>query len=960
MQVSASHLLPFIVLLPLLGAAINGFFGRHFSRRTVHAIAVGSVAVSFVLALRVVSALMRIHDTAGLDPSFSYKAWTWAASGLFSFDVSFYVDTLSSVLLLVVTGVGLLIHIYSMGYMSDDKSYARYFAYLNLFTFSMLTLILGKNLLMLFVGWEGVGACSYLLIGFWFTDDQKAQAGQKAFVVNRIGDFGFVIGLILLMFHANGTTDYDVLRWHFERGGFGPFHDPYTLMACCLLLFVGATGKSAQIPLYVWLPDAMAGPTPVSALIHAATMVTAGVYMIARLSFMYTLSPDAMAVVACVGAATALFAATMAITQRDIKKVLAYSTVSQLGFMVLAVGVGAYVAGIFHLMTHAFFKALLFLGAGSVIHGMSGEQDIFKMGGLRKKMPITRLTFLIGCIAIAGVPFFSGFFSKDEILWDTLTKKQMVSLPQAARAGWSDGEHALIAGRHGAVLEARGNNWTRHQLAPADAPVGGPGQKIAPSIRAVTADAEGTFWAVGDYGTIYSGTSGAMTLRFQPEGPTRAFPLNAVWAKSSSEVWAVGDRGLVIRKSGDQFTTLDSGTAVPFHAIAAKAENDVYVGGAGGTLMHWNGQAFGKMDTGSSSDITGLAMVGADLWLATGQGALLKASGGTFERIDVKTPGLASLRGITAMSTFGGLVAIAAVGILDNETTPRPLILTSAGGAWTLSAGEPGQSLRTVLPFGEGWMGTTDGGALVKTAGATLVTEKTVPSKPWFHKLLYLAGLFTAFLTAFYMFRLYFLTFEGTTRADAHAWDHAHESPRSMTVPLMILAGLSIVGGYIGTPLFGHATEVLQHWMAPAFRIAEARLEANHHLSEAWFYAGLSSVIALAGIGLAYALYQGALRGLPADLARQFQGLYRLLYNKYYVDELYDVLFVRPFAATSRFVHRFVDQVVIDLILVRGPGYVLYGVGRVVRYVQTGDVQQYAVAIVVGLAAIAWAIGGAS
>ena len=346
-------------------------------------------------------------------------AYTWIAAGDFVLDLTLRLDALSAVMILVVTGVGSLIHVYSTAYMHDevDSEYARYFSYLNLFAAFMLVLVLGANFVVLFVGWEGVGLCSYLLIGFWFTKRSAADAGKKAFVVNRIGDYAFILGMLLL-FASFGSLDFQRLAAIVaaippEEGVFG------VVSIASLLLFVGATGKSAQIPLYTWLPDAMEGPTPVSALIHAATMVTAGVYMIGRNAVLFSHAPETMMIVAVVGALTALMAGTIALVQNDIKRVLAYSTVSQLGLMFLAMGVGAFGAGIFHLYTHAFFKALLFLGSGAVIHALHGEQDIRNMGGLKRHLPVTYWTFLIGALAIAGVPFLSGFFSKDEILYET-------------------------------------------------------------------------------------------------------------------------------------------------------------------------------------------------------------------------------------------------------------------------------------------------------------------------------------------------------------------------------------------------------------------------------------------------------------------------------------------------------------------------------------------------------------
>jgi NADH-quinone oxidoreductase subunit L len=398
-----------VPLLPLAGAAINGFLGRRLSKNVVSAIALIFCGSAFVMALGLAAGF-----SSSSAPYYCDLAH-WIRSGTFQVDFSFYLDQLSLVMLLVVTGVGFLIHIYSVGYMWDDASYYRFMAYLNLFMFFMLTLVLAKNYLVMFIGWEGVGLASYLLIGFWFTKDSAAAAGKKAFIVNRIGDFGFLIALFLIIQHF-GSLDFTrvfaaVQPLAPETAGAG------LLTAIGLLLMVGAAGKSAQIPLYVWLPDAMEGPTPVSALIHAATMVTAGVYMVARSHVIFERAPMALTVVAIIGTLTALFAATIGIAQTDIKKVLAYSTVSQLGYMFMACGVGAFSAGIFHLMTHAFFKGLLFLAAGSVIHGVGGEQDMRKMGGLRQYMPVTFATMGIATLAIAGIPPLAGFWSKDEILW---------------------------------------------------------------------------------------------------------------------------------------------------------------------------------------------------------------------------------------------------------------------------------------------------------------------------------------------------------------------------------------------------------------------------------------------------------------------------------------------------------------------------------------------------------------
>jgi NADH-quinone oxidoreductase subunit L len=413
-----------IILIPLFGAAVNGLFfasgfwkkylrgDEHTEKTVVSIIGCGVVLVSALISTSLFFKLL------SLDPArreIIQNLFEWIPSGSFTVSFSLLFDTLSCVMALIVTWVGFLIHVYSVGYMHHDEAYSKYFTYLNIFIFFMLTLVLGDSFPLMFVGWEGVGLASFLLIGFWYQNPDNATAGRKAFVVNRVGDFGFILGIFLIFF-VFGSVNYQEV--------FGKASDPAFMSAVpaavitviALLLFVGAVGKSAQIPLYVWLPDAMAGPTPVSALIHAATMVTAGAYMIARCNVIYSQSPTAQMVVVTVAALTSFLAATIAITQNDIKKVLAYSTISQLGYMFMGIGVGAYTAGLFHLVTHAFFKALLFLGSGSVIHALSGEQDIRHMGGLRKFIPTTAITFLIGTLAIAGIPFFSGFFSKDAIL----------------------------------------------------------------------------------------------------------------------------------------------------------------------------------------------------------------------------------------------------------------------------------------------------------------------------------------------------------------------------------------------------------------------------------------------------------------------------------------------------------------------------------------------------------------
>ena len=606
--------LRWIVLFPLAGAALNIFLGRSLARSAVAAVSCAVVFASFAL-----SCLAFVQLPAGGE--LVDRVYPWIASGQLSVDLALRVDALTAVMVLVVTGVGFLIHVYSVGYMAHDPDLARYFAYLNLFAGAMLLLVLADNLVVLFVGWEGVGLCSYLLIGFWYDDDEKAYAGNKAFVVNRIGDAGFLLGLFVLFWslgeHGVWTLSVTEVEKHAHLLSSG------TAAAVCLLLFAGATGKSAQIPLYVWLPDAMAGPTPVSALIHAATMVTAGVYMVARLHVLYAAAPVALFVVAGIGAVTAVFAASIGLVQNDIKKILAYSTVSQLGYMFLGVGVGAYGAGIFHLVTHAFFKALLFLGAGSVIHALGGVQDIREMGGLRDKLPVTYWTFFAACLAIAGVPWLSGFFSKDLILEEA------------------------YASPHG-----------------------------------------------------------------------------------SARLWALGALG--------------------------------------------------------------------------------------------------------------------------------------------------------------------------------------------------------AAMTAFYMFRLLFLAFWGESRARPEVSAHVHESPPSMTVPLVVLAALSVIGGYLPVPGFLAGHFAAAHH--PAYVPAAVRY--------------LPTALALAGIGLAYLMYVRS-PGLPARIGAAAGGVYRLLADRYRVDELYDAIVVRPVVALAGGLWQAVDVAIIDR-MVDGTGEAIRANGRVWRYWQTGNVQDYALSFLVG------------
>ena len=648
-----------IPLLPLLGFLLNGLLGRRLGKSFVSLVGCASVGASFLTAILVVWDLIgRPAD----DRVMVNTLWSWISSGSLEIGLSFLVDPLSAVMILIVTGVGFLIHIYSIGYMHEDESYWRYFSYLNMFVFFMAMLVLGANYLVMFVGWEGVGLASYLLIGFWYEGNENADAGKKAFIVNRVGDFGFALGMFL-MFWTFGSLSYlDVFPKALEmyEAGHLAFNAP-VLVAICLLLFVGATGKSAQIPLYVWLPDAMAGPTPVSALIHAATMVTAGVYMVARSNILYTLAPTASLVVALVAAATALYAATIGILQNDIKKVLAYSTVSQLGYMFIGVGVTAYWAGIFHLMTHAFFKACLFLCSGSVIHAMGGNQDMRSMGGLARKMPVTYITMLIATLAIAGIPPFAGFFSKDEILW-------------------------------------------------------------------------------------------------------RAFNY-------------------------------------PYYPFAGKV-----------------------------------------VW----------------------------------------------------------------------------------------FLGTVGAG-----------------------------------VTAFYMFRLIFLTFHGEFRGTEEERRHLHESPYVMTVPLMILAALSVMGGWLGmSPLLSEFLElewpnVLEHFLEPVFE-ASTHITLTHgtihHPSHGleWLLMGTSVAVAAVGIAFAWFIYVKRFPELPARLRETYSQYYDLVYNKYYVDEIYFYLFVWPVYYLGMFFWRVVDVVFIDGIGVNGPGWAVRRGSVAVSRLQNGYIQTYGAFMLMGLVAILW------
>lgn len=687
------YYLGLIVLLPLIGALINGLIGSKLPKKIVNTIACGSILGSFFLSLLSIKALVVNAVTIGdktVYGQLTYTAYQWMYSGGFGVDIAFMIDPLTSMMLLLITGVGFLIHLYSTGYMADDEAHWRYFSYLNLFCFAMLILVLGKNMLVTFIGWEGVGVCSYLLIGFWYTDADKATAGQKAFIVNRVGDFAFLVGMFIL-FYETGTLDYIEMKAILSNSSSLISVVPIAT-ASIILIFIGCTGKSAQIPLFTWLPDAMAGPTPVSALIHAATMVTAGVFLLSRLNFLVTLSWQAMMVIAWVGALTAFFAATIAIVQNDIKKVLAYSTISQLGYMFLAVGVGAFDAAIFHVMTHAFFKALMFLGSGSVIHAMHHEQDIRKMGGLRKYMPWTAGTFFVGCLAISGIPFFSGFFSKDLILWRAFSNVHI----------------------------------------------------------------------------------------FQTIGPN-----------------------------------------------------------------------------------------------------------------DVATPQVVS-----------SLV-----------NTVSPIIQSEAAVDITLAA--------TITSYGT-----------------------------------FILGVLTALMTAFYMFRLYFLTFEGECRVDDETKSHLHESPPTMTIPLVVLAILSAIGGLTGWPHFAAKylgpkwSLFFEHWSAEVFDISTkyrilGRFGAHPYAQEIAVTVG-SIVIAFSGIALAWLMYIKN-PSLPGSIKEKVFGRFHgVLMDKYYVDEGYDTLFVQSSIKAGKGM-TFFDKHILDSVFVNGAAHIMATVGRILRHLQSGDVQRYAIYITIAI-----------
>jgi len=631
-----------VPLFPLIGFLINGILAltlkgfpeeKSANKSLVSWIGCASVGLSFLTSVFIFFQLSALP--AG-ERVMQKIVFPWILSGKFHIDIGFLIDPLSSVMILVVSGVGFFIHLYSAGYMAEDKGYARYFSFLNLFAFFMLMLVLSNNFLLFYLGWEGVGLCSYLLIGFWYEKKTAADAGKKAFIVNRIGDFGFALG-VMLIFWTFGSLNFTQV---FENAPHVLAFGGGLVTVITLLLFMGATGKSAQLPLYVWLPDAMEGPTPVSALIHAATMVTAGVYMVARCHALFLLAPISMGVVAVIGAATAIYAASIGLVQNDIKRVLAYSTISQLGYMFLACGVGAFAAGIFHLMTHAFFKALLFLAAGSVMHALAGELNMQKMGGLKKYLPITFWCFLAGTLAISGIPLFSGFFSKDEILWKVF-------------------------------------------------------------------------------------------------------------------------------------------------------------------------------------------------------------------------------------------------------------------------------------------------------------------SSPHGHFLLWLIGVITAALTAFYMFRLFFMTFLGKSRVDPQIEPHIHEAPKSMTIPLLVLALLSVVGGYVGIPHSLGGSNRFEGFLSSVFEHGHPDTNtATHAASTEYLLMIISIVVVVIGILVAHRFYIQS-REIPKRLAEKYKFPYRVLFNKYYVDELYARVFVNPLLNLALILWKRFDVLVIDG-TANGLASLVKLAGMVIRKTETGYLRNYALSLIFG------------
>ncbi len=948
MTVHATSLLPAIIALPLVAAVAIGLFGRRLSRNVVHAMSIGVMSVAFTLSLRAFYAMAQVAESNADNPQIVFNAWTWAVSGIFQFDIAFCLDPMSAVLLLVVTGVGLLVHIFSTGYMRAESAYARYFFNLQLFVFAMLVLILGKSLFILFLGWQGISAASYLLVGDWFAEERSAQASQKSFIISRIGDAAFLVGLILILFHAGGTTDFNALKWTFISGEYGPFHDPYTLTAACILLFAGVCSKSAQLPFHVWLPDAMHGPTPAVALTYAAMTMVAVVYVIARLSFMYTMSPVAMGVVATIGAFTGLFAAVLALVQRDIKTALAYITMSQLGFALLAVGVGAYGAGIFYSITHAFFQVVLILAAGSVVRAMQHEQDVFRMGGLKAKMPITRATFLVACCAIAGFPFLSGYYSKGEVLWEVYSRGQALSLPENAHASYADVDGMLLGGRHGVVLSTAGDgHWSQSRLPVTVAQIRDVRQAVPSNVRGITRAPGGDYWAVSDHATLFRSADGGTWQRiYVPSaGPQPGF--KAVAAVADDNVWAVGEQGWVVHFDGHAAKKIHVPTQSTLRAIATNSVGQVYVGGNGGTLLQWDGTEWTAIQSPTSATITDMARVQDTVWATTAQGQLLKLnSAGGFDKVAVKADGV-QVQFLNGLARGSDTVIAMGRAIFGEEGPRAGVFQMNSNGTFTALAGRTDAVLHAGSVIGGMLYAHGDGKYMQQvTVEGTLTNSSvsTVLQKPALHRILWFISLLTGFLTAFCAFRLYFLAFEGVARSDQAIWTQVHEAPLSMTIPMAILATLAVVAGWWGEPLID--------WLHPVFSIAHTRLEITSEPT----WVAMAPLSALLGVVLAYISY-GRVSSIPTVLIERFPRLHSAMTHSLYVNEGYEFLIVRPYARIAQFLYRVVDEFLIDLVVVRSVGFVIRHVGTAFALLRTIKFPAYAVYIAIGLILLALLVG---
>lgn len=871
-------LVPLIILLPLLGVVVNGLLGYRIGRRGVAVIGWGVVGLSFLLSIVAAVQLNALHPE---ERHVVVSLWQWVNAGSFQVPVEFYLDPLSALMILIVTGIGFLIHVYSAGYMADDRGYARYFAYLNLFVFSMLMLVLGGNFLLLFMGWELVGACSYLLIGFWFSQTANASAGRKAFVVNRIGDFGFALG-IMLIFAVFGSLGYvDV----FARAPSLLAEGGMVVTVLTLLLFIGAVGKSAQIPLYVWLPDAMAGPTPVSALIHAATMVTAGVYMIARSNVLYDLAPTTQLIVATIGALTAIMAAFIALTQVDIKRVLAYSTVSQLGFMVLAVGAGAYTAGVFHLFTHAFFKALLFLGAGSVMHAIGNEQDMRKMGGLYKYIRVTAITFIIGAAALAGIFPLSGFWSKDEILAGTFY-----------RGGWyvvlyfiglvTAFMTAFYALRQVGLTFFGEERW-RTALAPASghaasAPVAPVPAPIAPP-PAAPAPAPAPDVTPG-------------------EKPRRPRPGQEPSAAAAPPPSAPAD------------APMEPPTAPPSPAPGEKPKRPrpgQTLGADEPKLPSASEPVPPKSDSETPSDETSATPAEKPRRPRPGQAA---APTPPATPVASAPPAAASTEPPATLADSG-----------DKPRRPRPGQAAPSAPSSAPPAADAGDKPRRPRP-GQEPVAPPPVAAPTPAPVAPAATPAPAPAVP-------------------------VAAHAAHDDDDHHGHGFSgepHESPMSMTVPLMILAVGAAIAGFINIP---QVSPLLEHWLEPVFGLHET-VESAIPL-----FALVGSSLAVAALGalLGMSMYRVPLFGLklpqiadPVRMGQRFSGLYNLSFNMLYVDQAYDRAFVQPFNKAGAWLARVFDLGLIDG-LINGIGHGFRRLAGGLQRLQTGYVRNYALSMVLGV-----------